>query len=174
MTKKPKKLAVYLAGAMEAAPDQGAEWRDDLAKYLCDSGFHVYDPVRLEDKQLQKCRINYLPEQFEHWTELEALPKYWDRVDGYMRKIVDYDCKIVAEKADIVIVYWDYACMQGAGTQGECTLAKWIGVPVYMVTPLKWNKVPKWIRGCVTERFDNFDDLKDFLKKKYKDEEEEK
>lgn len=40
-------------------------------------------------------------------------------------------------------------------------------IPVYMVTSKSANEISGWILGCITQIFQDFDELKQFLKDKY-------
>ena len=78
--------------------------------------------------------------------------------------IVDIDCREVAERADCVICYWDDGAMRGAGTKGELTIARYFKKPVYLVTTIPFAEIPGWVLGCTTKMFNDFEELKAFLK----------
>jgi hypothetical protein len=78
------------------------------------------------------------------------------------------DSKEIAECSDYVICYWDQGAQRGAGTKGELTIARYFNKPVYMVTRIPKVNIPGWVLGCVTEFFDSFEHLKEFLVSYYK------
>jgi len=69
---------------------------------------------------------------------------------------------------DYIICLWDEYVLHGGGTHGELTMAFWHNIPVYMVTKIPVQKMSSWIIGCTNRIFDNFEELKVFLRKKYK------
>lgn len=154
----------YLAGRMSNNPHD-KKWRDDMAPFLEDLGFEVLDPYKFEPLQLQGLRPTRLPDGFNHWYELRDSddPLHIERFLKYMRRIIKYDIHLVTQIVDVVIVYWDKGCKNGAGTHSEMTAAFIAGKPVYLVLE-KGTRLPAWATGCCDEIFDNFDDLRVFLK----------
>jgi hypothetical protein len=84
-----------------------------------------------------------------------------------VKKFVSIDSKEIAVRSDYVICYWDASAQRGAGTKGELTIARYFNKPVYMVTHMPKEKIPGWVLGCVTNFFNSFDQLKNFLLLKY-------
>jgi hypothetical protein len=152
-------MLVYLAGAIEFAPDLGRGWRREITPFLRSLGHQVYDPAEDERKSL---------------TEEEQLNlRAWKRTDfvrfqAAVRKIIEFDLDVVA-RAAFVVCYFDENGLKGGGTSGELTLAFQRGIPVYMVTSMPISEVSGWILGCCSEVFGDFDDLKRFLTYKRRD-----
>lgn len=171
-----QKLKVYLIGAMEAAPKLGAGWRNKLTPFLVELGLEVLNPVEFEPEQLKGLQPNRLPDSFITTTGTKKVPKFWhdlklakeprlyNRFLKYMRRIIHFDINVVQNEADYIICHWDEATGKGAGTHSELTTAFLRNIPVYCV---KDGPMPAWAMACCTEIFDNFDDLKEFLKEEF-------
>ncbi|GAB4342693.1 MAG: hypothetical protein Kow0037_30250 [Calditrichia bacterium] len=151
---------VYLAGAIEKAPDSGRKWRADLSEFITRNLNHdVFNPT-LEESHL------LTPEEFRHFREWKTsdLPRF-RRV---MHKIISTDLGKILTGTDYIICYYDEYVLSGGGTQGELTMAYWHRIPVYMVTPIPLSELSSWILGCTSEVFSDFDSLKQFLLEKFK------
>ncbi len=152
-------MKVYLAGAIEHAPDGGAGWREELTPFLKEKLNHeIFNPC-LEE-------VNILTEEesrfFRQWKSEDP-----HRFRQTMRKLIETDLNMLVNEIDYVICLWDDHVLNGGGTHGELTMAYYHRIPVYMVSTIPREKMSSWIVGCSTEVFDNFEELKDFLFKKY-------
>jgi len=163
------KIRVYLAGSMEYSSDLGAGWRDKVTEKLSRFGVDVLNPCLFETDQLKGLRPNQLPEKVTHkitkgvfrpthWHQLKNAvePHLRSRFLRYMRRIIQYDVKILKQQADYVIVYWDEATGKGAGSHAELTVAYLRNIPIFCVNTVE---MPAWADACCTERFDNFEEL---------------
>ena len=152
-------LTVYLAGAIEYAPDNGCAWREELTRFLeGELGHAVFNPCLEENHVLT-------PEEFRHfrtWKRTD-LPRFRQTV----RKIIHTDLHTLLNRIDYIVCLWDEYVLQGAGTHGELTLAFWHGIPVYMVSHIPVEQMSSWIIGCTTELFTDFEALKAFLRQQY-------
>ncbi|MBN2600841.1 MAG: hypothetical protein JXR87_02490 [Candidatus Marinimicrobia bacterium] len=154
-------MKVYLAGAIEHAPDKGKEWRADLAEFLQrEFGHEVYNPHIEEPKIITE-------EERQKFRSLktENLPEF----QKIVRKLIRNDIKSILTEIDYVICLWDEYAEKGGGTYGELTFAFYHGIPVYMVTPMSLQEISGWILGCTTEFFKDFNELKTFLKARFLD-----
>jgi nucleoside 2-deoxyribosyltransferase len=147
-------MLVYLAGAIEYAPDKGKAWRERLTPLLQALGCEVYDPARDEQKNLSDDERDH----FREWKASDLL-----RFQRTIRKIIDWDLEWITRRADAVVVYWDEYAGRGAGTSGELTAAYRYGKPVYLVAGIPVEKISGWILGCVTQVFRNFDEFHAFF-----------
>ena len=153
-------MKVYLAGAIEHAPDKGKAWRVDLAEFLQNEfGHDSYNPHIEEPKILTAAERK----QFRS-LKTANLPEF----QKIVRKLIRNDIKSILTEIDYIICFWDEYAEKGGGTYGELTFAFYHGIPVYMVTPMELVNISGWILGCATEFFKNFDELKEFLQDKYK------
>ncbi|MCX7716910.1 MAG: hypothetical protein N2111_00705 [Candidatus Sumerlaeaceae bacterium] len=147
---------VYLAGAIEFAPDGGRAWRRDMAAFLQDElGLPCYDPCVEEMSPLT-------PEEragFRHWKSADR-PRFLPVI----RRIIDQDLDMLLQRTQFVVCLWDEHARGGAGTAGELTLAYRMGIPVYMVLAMPPASASSWILGCATEVFADFDALKAYLR----------
>ncbi len=147
-------MLVYLAGAIEYAPDGGATWRRELTPFLERLGWAVYDPARDEKKSLT-------PEEragFRGWKATDLA-----RFQATVRKIIDWDLDLVESRCDCVIAHWDQWAQRGAGTAAELTTAYRLKKPVYLVAGIPVPEISGWILGCATHVVPTFDALRALL-----------
>lgn len=150
-------MKIYLAGAIEAAPDDGKTWRRDITQFLStqldiavfDPSLHEQDFLTVEEQ-----------ENFRNWKSTDI-----KRFRPVIKKIIDRDLEQLLGKCDAVICLWDEHVIQGGGTHGELTLAYEHKMPVYLVLGMPLEKVSSWIVGCTTEIFSSFEEIKQFLLK---------
>ena len=148
-------MRVYLAGAIEAAPDSGTTWRRELTHYLeTELDWNVFDPSQHELDFL----TNTEKANFRQWKSTDIT-----RFKPVIKKIIDRDLDQLLKKCQVVICLWDDYVIPGGGTHGELTLAYEHGLPVYLVLGMPIEKVSSWIIGCTTEIFSDFDELKQYL-----------
>jgi hypothetical protein len=160
-----QKMVVYLAGRMGRDPADEA-WRQDLTPFLESLGFEVLNPCEFEPRQLRGLKLKRLPEGMSHWTELQHSEdsRQVERFLRYMRHVISFDIKLVRSQVNYVVCRWSEGCKTGAGTHSELTEAFMNGVPVYCVEEAS---LPAWSRGCCTEVFKTFDELKEFLTEEF-------
>jgi hypothetical protein len=157
-------LKVYLSGGMEHSKDGGLRWRWKIENWLRENLKHdVFNPVIETEK--------FLSEHHPNINLRGAKKDFLEIFKGIIKNIVERDLKAIAE-CDYVICYWDESAREGAGTQGEITIAKFLNKPIYLVSNFDFEEIPSWIIGCVDEIFYNFDDLKIFLTRKFKSSDE--
>lgn len=150
-------MRVYLAGAIEAAPDDGKVWRRELKPFLEKTlNAEVFDPAIQETDVLSPAER----QNFRRWKVTD-----YSKFTVAIRKIIERDLTQLTTQTDLVICYWDEYVLQGAGTHGELTLAHHFGIPVYLVLGMPLEQVASWILGCADEVFDSFADLQVFLRK---------
>ncbi len=148
-------MKVYLAGAIEAAPDDGATWRKDMGAFLrTQLDWDSFDPSQHEQDFLTSEEKTH----FRSWKSTDI-----KRFRPVIKKIIDRDLEQLLSKCQAVICLWDDYVIQGGGTHGELTLAYEHEMPVYLVLGMPVEKVSSWIIGCTTEVFESFDELKQFL-----------
>ena len=151
-------MLAYLSGSIEYSPDYGKSWRADITPFLHELGHKTYDPALDEKKNLDDNEVR----EFRRWKASD-LPRFQQTI----RKIIAWDLDWIENKTDYVICFWDDAAARGAGTHGELTMAHRLGIPTYVVLGMPTAKVSGWILGCATEVFENFGDLKSYLRSKY-------
>lgn len=157
-------MQVYLAGAMQAAPDKGARWREEVTPKLAAMGLEVFNPCINTDGKILK----------EHgwsdytWSDLrkeENRPLFVQ----VMQEIVDADLQAV-EDSDIVLVYMDQYVKGGAGTYGELTLARYLDNKyIYLAAAPGFNlaDTPSWVWGCIDCWFDNLEDCLAYMEDRH-------
>lgn len=169
---KKNGLQVYLAGAMEVSADLGAGWRSEITPFFNEFGHTVQNPCDFEPAQLKGLHINRLPETLttkegkiikpKHWHELKhsTNQKDFNRFLTYMRRVINYDIRLIRNEIDYIVVYWNEDTAKGAGTHSELTEGFMNNIPIYCVTD---TVMPAWAMACCTHRFNNFDELKEKL-----------
>ena len=146
---------VYLAGAIEYAPDGGRAWRREMAEFVRrELGLPVFDPCVNE--------VELLSEEEKRGFRV------WKRGDRarflpVIRRIIDYDIDQLLNHTAFIICLWDEHVTRGAGTAGEVTLAYRHGIPVFLVRTVDPSALSSWAAGCATEVFGGFDELKRHL-----------
>jgi len=150
----------YLSGAIEHASDGGTGWRRQLASFLeRELGHEAYDPAADEKKDLTE------EEQagFRRW-KIEDPARFRDVV----RKIIAWDLDRIQARTDYVVAFWDDSSGRGGGTAAEITLAYRLGKPVYLVLGMPRDAASGWILAAATEVFQDFDELRTFLRDKFR------
>lgn len=156
MSPAKSKKCVYLSGGMEYASNEGRDWRDTAhARIKRDFGWSVFNPNVESDLFFQ----THFPLLDIRTLKETDTPKYKKIVE----RLVEIDCREIAERSDLVICFWDESAMRGAGTKGELTIAKHFGKPVYMVTSMPVQEIPGWVLACTTHIFPTFEELYGFL-----------
>jgi hypothetical protein len=156
-------MLAYLSGSIEYSPDRGKGWRSGLAPFLKSLGHDVYDPAEDERKNLS----DEEQRDFRGWKHND-LPRF----QQVIRKIIAYDLDWIEHRADYIVAYWDDFATRGAGSQAELSFAYRHGIPVYLVSAMPIAAVSGWILGCATEVFMSFEGLKEFLRQRYRTEQE--
>jgi len=159
---------IYLAGAVQAAPDKGAGWRREITPQLEAIGLRVRDPCIEIDGYLFK------KHNFDgNWKKLLQETDGLQKTTILAREIVEADLRVV-ERCEIILCYFDEYVPKGAGTYGELTVAanqKIHGAgykEIYIVlTPnMQATNIPVWILGCVDAIFPNFNECIQYLQDK--------
>jgi hypothetical protein len=152
-------MIVYLSGAMENAADEGADWRDELSRWLKSELNHdVIDPVITSQELVNKNNAN----DYREWKVSDP-----DRFIEFVREAIDLDLDNVMNKADYVICLWNKAVFKGGGSHGEVTMAYFMKKPVYLVNQVPLEELSGWIMSCATKIFPDLSELKKFLCKTY-------
>jgi hypothetical protein len=143
-------MRAYLSGAIEYSPDHGRAWRAALTPLLESFGHQVYDPALDEKKNLTDDEVDH----FRAWKRTDLA-----RFQVTVRKIIDYDLDIIANRTDFIVCLWDEYAQRGAGTQAELTFAYRMRIPVYLVVAVPINDVSGWVLGCGTEVFGSIEEF---------------
>jgi hypothetical protein len=177
---KDKKIAVYLAGAMEF-DRSGNNWRTEVTRYLAKYDIEVLNPYNFEPRQLKGLQPRRLPKQFvgrdgqivkpTHWHQLKLAVRtssLYSRFKRYMRLIVSYDLNVVRSEADYVICLWTVNTGKGAGTHCELAAAYESRRPVYLVQDVGAD-VPAWTEACCTRVYNSWEELYKMLDEEFVD-----
>jgi hypothetical protein len=152
-------MYVYLAGAMEHAPDLGAAWRNEISEFLTSElGHRVFNPCVEQTHVLTSEERRF----FRTWKATDL-----NRFKATVRKVIEKDLNTLLHEIDYIICLWDEFVANGGGTQGEITLAYFHRIPVYMVSTIPTASISSWILGCTTELFTSFEELKELLRKEF-------
>lgn len=153
-------LKAYLSGGMEYAENYGADWRKEMGSWLKKELRHEpFNPVVASEKFLTSA----YPDVDFRRSKVDDLKTHLK----IAKEIVELDSKEIVLHSDYLICYYDESAQRGAGTKGELTVAQIFGKLVYLVKGMELESVPSWVLGCADHIFNDFEDLKSFLKKKY-------
>ena len=151
-------MIAYLSGPIENAHNDGADWRNEITKWLeIKLNHRVFNPV-IETKSIIKSDNN------DFRVMKKTNPNEYKKI---IRKIIKVDLDAVVNNSDYLIVKWDKSVFRGGGTHGEITMAYWLKKPVFLVNSLPIDDISSWIFSCSDYLFDNFDDLKIKLEEVY-------
>ncbi len=144
---------IYLAGAIEHAPDDGRNWRRSVQTFLEEKGFKVINPVTDEIKALQASDVP------KDWTSFKKtdIPQY----QRIMKQIITFDMDVVRTKASAIIVKWNTYTQMGAGTMAELTDAFLQNIPIIMIHDIPLVDIPGWIIGTVDKFYPTIKHFKD-------------
>lgn len=157
---KRKRATVYLSGGMQFAAGNGADWRRTFGEWVrSDLGHTVLDPVQASMHLKQSMRRS--------GHSLGGRRRVGGSWPIFFRRVVDQDVRLVARRSDYVVCLWNLSARKGAGTQGELTVARWLRIPVYLVSRTPRERLPGWVQGCITEHFHTFEQLKFYLRDHY-------
>lgn len=172
-------MKCYSIGSMEYAENLGADWRENLTVFLNKYGIKHLNPCLFEEQQLKGLRPNKLPKSVvnrftgeelvpTHWHQLKLAqePHFQERFLRYMRRIINYDIKLLTTEANFAVCYWNSHASRGAGSQSELTYAYLHNIPIYCVEEVA---MPAWALGCCTKVFKNFEELYEFLDEEFGD-----
>ena len=152
-------MIAYLSGPIENAFNDGADWRNDITKWLEKELDHqVFNPVS-ETHSITK---DLNTDDFRLMKTTNP-----DQYKKIIRKIIQVDLDAVVKGSDYLIVNWDESVFKGGGTHGEITMARWFKKPVYMVNTLPIEDLSSWIFSCTDFMCNDFEELKTELKKRY-------
>ncbi|MFZ1082521.1 MAG: hypothetical protein WAO19_11425 [Candidatus Kryptoniota bacterium] len=154
------KLVAYLSGGMEFSENYGADWRNEIEKWLSKELDHeAFNPVKASETFLKSKYpgINFRQIKLDDFEKHRQMAK----------EIVKLDCREIILRSDYLICYYDESAQRGAGTKGELTIAEIFGKPVYFVIGMEIEKIPSWVLGCTDETFKDFSSLKKFLLRKF-------
>lgn len=145
---------------MEYAENYGADWRDEVERWLKKQlGHNCFNPVKASEQ--------FLSSQYPGIDFRNSKLNDFETHRKIAGEIVQLDSREIILHSDYVICYYDESAQRGAGTKGELTVAALLAKPVYLVRELPIPDMPSWVIGCVTEMFDDFGQLKNFLTVKY-------
>ena len=152
-------MIAYLSGAIEYSHDKGEGWRNNITEWLASKLHHsVINPV----KESRLIISNTDSHDYRNWKETDL-----ERYKNFINKFVLRDIKAVTKEANYIICLWNKEVFKGAGTHGEVTLAFEHGIPVYVVNQVPLIDLSGWIIACSAEVFENFEELKLFLLRKF-------
>lgn len=157
MFSSDKKFKIYLSGPIEFAKDNGANWRELAEKRLLENDFLVFNPVTASDNVLSKHDIDSVASYNKLKTEFDG-DVTRTKLNRYINVTKDFIKLDIHElrTSDMVL-----ACINNvpsAGTAGEITLAKHLGIPVVAFIETDLKNVSGWLLGCVD--FICYNDLK--------------
>ena len=147
-------MKFYLSGGIEYKKNLGMAWREWFTAELEKRHHDAINPIKLEIFEDEESDV---PVQVRA-TELKNAGKLED-CRRLVRKSLFRKDIFAIQLADAIVVLYDEAVQQGAGTLAESWEAFREGIPVYLVTEFPMSKVPTWLIGETTQIFPDFDEL---------------
>jgi len=151
---KPK-LKTYLAGPINHKnPEAFAyskKWREYIAVELKAMNIECLDPLKRTggDTISPELRAN-----LRAACEEENLEVIHDIVG---RIIIPPDLAMVKESNFVTLYLPLKDGYEICGTYGEATLAKYLNIPVYLITERDNQDIPEWLIGCCRDEFCSWD-----------------
>lgn len=130
---------VYLSGGMEFSGDFGVGWRKDITPHLNSLGYLVHNPV-IEQPKFSGYNTKAVK---------ELRKNDFDKFLQVTKTIVDNDLASLKDSSLVVCVL-DESVLKGAGTIGELTCSRQMGIPVISLLNIDKDKIPAWLFGCIT------------------------
>jgi len=149
-TADPIKI-VYLAGAIEKAPDRGEEWRQRIESAL-NGKFLIINPCKTEKSFVTDEELEIV---YDHNNKVVRTREY----QAIMKKLIDFDLRLV-KMSHVVVCLWDENCVGGGGTHGELTFHAFNcpdGERIIISEDL--DIVPGWIVGTMTKHYKTIEDF---------------
>ncbi len=143
---------IYLSGAQEKSLDKGIGIRSKIIPQLFKLGYTVFSPPFEEGLASDHFGVN--------WKQLKE-----ENFSRYMQlgsSFIDKDLSAILA-SDFILVYFDSAAHQGAGTVSEMTLCYAFNKPMLVVLGPDYKKedLPIWLLGSIKHEnniFQSFDE----------------
>jgi hypothetical protein len=150
-----KNLKTYLAGPINHKnPDAFAyakKWREDVAENLAIINIECLDPLKRTDGDTISPELRAKLRAACANEDLEIINEIVGKI------IIPPDLKMV-EEADFITLYLPLRdSYEICGTYGEATLAKYLNIPVYLITERENHDIPEWVIGCCKDVFNSWD-----------------
>lgn len=160
---KLKNTIIYTCGPIDRVSYKNAmDWRTDITQFLNELGVaQVINPLT---ELFESDGVSESEQAVEHRRNLLRECNY-DELAKEMRKISNRDLHLI-DLSHVIIVYYDMA-VHMAGTIHELVLATQQKKPILIVCPQGKNNIPAWWFGRIPHQFffNNFDELKEYLRR---------
>lgn len=137
----------YLIGAMDLAPDQGKNWREDIRCRSKQSGLKIkyFDPTKKVKGLKQEVKAELL------LTKKLRESGNWDELSKFMKVVVRQDHRCI-DISDFVIFYLD-TDIHTCGSYFEFRAAMSQKKPYFLISNGGKEKVPSWLFGIMDHNF---------------------
>jgi len=158
-------IQTYLAGAMTACKDNGADWREKITPLLEVMEVKIQNPVKDEVKKIKP------PEGMDYKDYLYKLKISGKRkeLNEVIKRIKKADLKAVVQ-SDFIICFWQNN-VPTVGTIEELVVASYFKVPIYVYTKDNISTINEWFLSFPFKKgevFQHRSELIGFLKGKYR------
>ena len=142
--------SLYLAGGIQYSEDFGRGWRVGITPLLVSKGYNVHNPIDHWSQEKGKSP--------EHVAELRK--RNFKKFLDLMSEIIEEDINILGQCCGVVVKL-DEPAIRGAGTIGELTYCKLVGIPVFTWIDIIGGigRVPSWLLACSSEITYSLDEL---------------
>ena len=141
---------VYLAGAIDLAPDLGGGWRGQITDFLQARGCEVADPAQMQ--------ASVLGLEVKALIALRGTDE--ERCKQQTRRVIEHDLGFVAERATCIVAMVDEHARMG--TYAELAIAFLNGVPIFIICPDR-ARLSGWALSCADAVFERLQDLLEWL-----------
>ena len=153
-------MTAYLSGAIENAPYEGQEWREEMTECpQYNLNHRVIDSTLIS----QATAIKENAKEYKLWKNF-----YPEKYKTFIQKILRLDINAVISKVYYIICLWDEDVIRSVGTHAEVTFGYWYQKPVFLINKLEKAALSSWIKSCSVFVFDDFNFLGFYLLKLYK------
>ncbi len=151
-----KYLSSYLIGPIDADPNLGKSWRDEMEPFLANLGVRVFNPLNKPVEGGSEV------EQREFRKQLLSEGRY-DEFRKIMKRIRAIDLRFT-DLADFLVVNLDIDILM-CGTFEEICTANRQRKPIIIMCPQGKPNIPQWMFAQLPHQlfFNNWEEVKSYL-----------
>jgi hypothetical protein len=150
-----KSISTYLAGPINRknpeAFDYAKKWREDITIELEAMNIKCFNP-------LKKTGGDSITLEQHNKFKLACSEGDLETINQIVGDIIILPDLAMVENSYFITLYLpkrdDY---EVCGTYGEATLAKYLNIPVYLITERENKEIPEWLIGCCKDVFNSWD-----------------
>jgi hypothetical protein len=149
-------IKTYLAGPINhknpASFEYAKKWRKTVTEILKKWNIQCLDPLDRVGGDSLAPELRCSLRTASHTGDLNTVRQIVGDI------IIPPDLKMVEESTFITLYLPLKDDYETCGTYGEATLAKYLNIPIFIVTERENNTIPEWLTGCSTAIFKCWED----------------